>query len=129
MEEYQPGVCNIGPAEQSKRRTVGYLGLVAGLLVAIAVPFTDLNPMWVLASSAPFYAGFLGLLQARARFCAGFGLAGVYDITDDGGHRMDVEDATARKADRRRALVLQFQAVLLSVLAASVVYVLVLVLS
>lgn len=122
MVEYEPGVCNIGPAERSKRRYVGYLGFLAGMLVVIAVPLARLQPLWLLASAAPFYAGFLGVLQARSGFCAGFGLAGVYDVTEAGEERIDVNDPDARKADRRKALALQFEAVGLSVVAAGVVY-------
>lgn len=122
MVEYEPGVCNIGPAEQSKRRYIGYLGIAAALLMSIAVPLLQLPPIWFLASAAPFYGGFIGLLQARSSFCAGFGLAGVYDVSEAGEERTDVNDAEARKADRRKALILQLAAVTLSVVAAGIVY-------
>lgn len=122
MVEYEPGACNIGRAERTKRRYLGYLGFLAGALVVVAVPLARLDPLWLLASAAPFYGGFLGLLQARAGFCAGFGLAGVYDVSEAGESRRDVTDADARKADRRKALTLQLEAAGLAVVAAGVVY-------
>lgn len=123
MVAYEPGTCNIGPAERSKRRYIGYLGFLAGLAVVVAVPILRLDVIWVLASAAPFYAGFLGLLQARAGFCAGFGLAGVYDVSQGGGERRDVADPEARRADRWRAVTMQLEAVGLSVVLSGVLYV------
>lgn len=41
--EYQPGVCNIGPAEIGRRRRAGHVGIIAAMallagLVAIGAP-------------------------------------------------------------------------------------------
>lgn len=122
MVTYEPGECNIGPAERRKRRYAGYVGFLAAAVVVVAVPLLELDPIWLLASAAPFYGGFLGILQARASFCAGFGLAGVYDVSDDGTDRIEVPDAAARRADRTRSLVMQLQAVALGVVLSGVVY-------
>ena len=122
MAEYQPGQCNIGPAERTRRRYVGYLGFLVGVLVVIAVPLLELEPLWLFVSAAPFYGGFLGVLQSRARFCAGFGLAGVYDVTENGGDRVEVADPDDRSADRRKSVVLQLQAVVLAVTLSGALY-------
>lgn len=124
MVTYEPGECNIGPAERRKRRYAGYVGFLAGAAVVVAVPLLELDPIWLLASAAPFYGGFLGILQARESFCAGFGLAGVYDVSDDGTDRIEVPDAAARRADRTRSLVIQLQAVALGVVLSGAVYLL-----
>lgn len=122
MVTYEPGECNIGPAERRKRRYAGYVGFLAGAVVVVAVPLLEFDPIWLLASAAPFYGGFLGILQARASFCAGFGLAGVYDVSDEGTDRIEVPDAAARRADRTRSLVIQLQAVALGVVLSGVIY-------
>lgn len=122
MVAYEPGQCNIGPAERSKRRTIGYLGFIAGVVVVVAVPALRLDPLWMLASAAPFYAGFIGILQARSSFCAGFGLAGVYDVSESGEARLDVDDPDARTADKKKALILQLEAVGLSVVLSGAIY-------
>lgn len=122
MVTYEPGECNIGPAERRKRRYAGYVGFLAGAVVVVAVPLLGVDPIWLLASAAPFYGGFLGVLQARASFCAGFGLAGVYDVSDDGTDQIEVPDAAARRADRTRSLFMQLQAVALGVVLSGAIY-------
>lgn len=122
MVEYQPGQCNIGPAERRKRRYAGYVGFLLGVVVVVAVRLLEVEPLWLLTSAAPFYGGFLGVLQSRSSFCAGFGLAGVYDVSESGDGRIDVADPKDRRADRKQALVLQLQAVVLAVLLSGAIY-------
>lgn len=103
QDGYQPGVCNIGPAEIRRRRQVGYLGIagsvaLGGLLVAVDAP-----PVARLLVAVPAAAGLEGLIQARLRFCAGYGMAGLRNLGEL-GEAESVEDAEARTADRRGAL-------------------------
>lgn len=100
--EYQPGVCNIGPAEIARRMRAGHIGLVGtlgllGLLVAIDAP-----SITRLAIAVPAVIGASGYLQARLKFCAGFGSIGVFNF-DSVGETHAVVDEAARAADRRRA--------------------------
>ena len=99
---YRPGVCNIGPAEVAMRRRAGHLGLGAtigtvALLVLVGAPRAAR-----LAVALPAAASASGYLQARARFCAGFGSRGVFNFGEL-GHTVDVADAEARALDRARA--------------------------
>ncbi len=100
---YEPGVCNIGPAEIARRRRAGHSGLIAtiGLLGALAAvkapPFTRFTVALPAAVAAS------GYLQARLRFCAGFGSRGVYNFGEI-GPMLEVADDDARAADRVRAL-------------------------
>jgi hypothetical protein len=99
---YQPGVCNIGPAEIARRRRAGHVGLVAtvGLfagLVALGAP-----PVVRLVLVVPAAVAASGYLQARLRFCAGFGSAGVFNFGEV-GRTEQVADADARRRDRARA--------------------------
>jgi hypothetical protein len=101
-EGYQPGICNIGPAEIARRRRAGHVGvgaatvLLAGLVVAGAP-----RPSRLLVA-LPAAVAASGYLQARLRFCAGFGSQGVYNFGDI-GPTLHVEDAEARRRDRSRA--------------------------
>lgn len=101
--DYQPGVCNIGPAEIQRRRRLGYAGLAAAVLLGAALLALD-APAWSrLAVVLPLAAGLSGLIQARQRFCAGFGMAGLRNMGELGAHEA-VNDAEARAADRNKAL-------------------------
>ena len=101
--EYQPGVCNIGPAEIRRRRQTGYLGVGAAIALGAFLLVLD-APAWIrLAVALPLAAGFSGLIQARLRFCAGFAMAGLRNMGEL-GEQVRVEDAEARAVDRRKAM-------------------------
>lgn len=100
--EYRPGVCNIGPEEIARRRRSGHIGLVAtivtlAVLIAIGAP-----PLARLVVVIPATIAASGYIQARLKFCAGFGGAGVFNFGPLGTTET-VVDAAARAADRRRA--------------------------
>jgi hypothetical protein len=100
--EYRPGACNIGPAEIARRRRAGHVGLLAtvvalGVLVAIDAP-----PAARLIVGLPAAVAASGYLQARLRFCAGFGSRGVFNFGPL-GQTQKVADGDARAQDRSRA--------------------------
>lgn len=101
--EYRAGACNIGPAEIAARRRSGYLGLAAAAGLAVALVAVDAPDAarWLVA--LPLAGGAIGLLQARFRFCAGYAFAGMRNLRELGAAER-VEDASDRRADRRRAL-------------------------
>jgi hypothetical protein len=101
--EYQPGACNIGPAEIARRRRAGHTGLLAavGLFAAlVAVGGPDWTRFLV---AIPAIGAASGYLQARLRFCAGFGAAGVFNFGDLGPTEHVASDAD-RARDRTRAV-------------------------
>ena len=100
--DYQPGACNIGPAEIARRRRSGHIGLITtvalfAILVAIGAP-----PIARLLVAIPAIISASGYLQAYFKFCAGFGAAGVYNFGDVG--EVDkVADAASKALDRAKA--------------------------
>lgn len=100
---YQPGVCNIGPAEIRRRRQAGWIGLVSAVALAIILVALGAPSIVRLLVAIPAAAAISGFLQARLHFCAGFGMAGVQNLGELGA-RQRVEDDAARAADRRKAL-------------------------
>ena len=99
-DDYQPGVCNIGPAEIARRRRVGHLGLIAAiglfvLLVALGAP-----AIARLLVALPAGLAAAGYLQARMRFCAAFATAGIHGEI---GATHKVEDAESLRTDRATA--------------------------
>ena len=100
---YQPGVCNIGPAEIQRRRRAGHAGVIAtsatlALLVAIDAPAISR-----LVLTAPAAIAASGYLQARSRFCANYGWRGIFNVGAIGDDAR-VGDSAARAADQRRAV-------------------------
>lgn len=100
--EYRPGACNIGPAEIARRRRTGYLGLAAAALLAVFLLAIDAPSTARLLVGIPLAGSAMGFLQARFRFCAGFGMAGVRNFGALGSVDR-VEEAAARHADRMKA--------------------------
>jgi len=117
--EYQPGVCNIGPAQQRRRLLLGaasFLLAVALVAAVVAVGW----PRWtLLAAVFPLYGAAMGFFQYRERFCVGFAGIGVFDV---GGGTNQVLDEAALAADRKRAVVLNAKSLAVGVVGAVLTY-------
>jgi hypothetical protein len=99
---YQPGICNIGPAEIARRRRAGHVGLIAAValltvLIAIGAP-----PLARLFVALPAAAAASGYLQARLKFCAGFGSRGIFNFGPV-GQTEQAPEGNARARDRARS--------------------------
>jgi len=101
---YEPGVCNIGPAEIAARRRSGHVGLVATLVALVVLVALDAPPAWRLLLFLPAAAAAGGYLQAIFRFCANFGLRGLFNFSDQLRKTERVLPIGARARDRRKAL-------------------------
>ncbi len=101
--EYQPGVCNIGPAEIARRRRAGHLALVVAVVLLAALVATNAPAMFRLLVALPAAGAVSGYLQARWKFCAGFAARGQFNFGPV-GDTGEVTDENAHRRDRRRAL-------------------------
>jgi len=100
--DYQPGVCNIGPAEIARRRRAGHIGLVAALALFAVLVAID-APNWTrLVIAMPVVIAASGYIQARLKFCAGFGSRGIFNFGEVGPAERVADDAD-RARDRARA--------------------------
>lgn len=112
---YEPGVCNIGPAEIKARRTLGWVGLVATVAALVAFVALDApDPVRVLVA-IPAAIAANGFLQAALHFCVGFAMKGLYNLDRSVGQTESVMQQEFRAADRKKGL----QIVGLSVLIAA----------
>jgi hypothetical protein len=117
--EYQPGVCNIGPAQQRRRLLLGIASLLLAVGLVAAVVAVGW-PRWALLLSVfPLYGAAMGYLQYRERFCVGFAGIGVFDVGDGTNQ---VLDEAALAADRKRAVRLNAKSVAVGVVGAVVIY-------
>jgi hypothetical protein len=102
---YQPGVCNIGPAEIRRRRTSGYVGLgVAVVFLVIAFALGWAAP-WRLLVALPVFLSAQGFLQAAFRFCVGFASRGLFNFGELGSEET-IHDKEFRRKDQRKALLI-----------------------
>src|SRR5262245_8225675 len=100
--DYQPGVCNIGPAEIARRRRSGHVGAIASVILLLALVAIGAPPLFRLLLVIPVAVSASGYLQAYLKCCAGFGAAGVYNFGDV-GTTDKVVDAAAKSRDRRKS--------------------------
>jgi hypothetical protein len=105
--EYQPGVCNIGPAEIARRRRAGHTGVIAAIALFAALVVIG-APDWTrFLVAIPAIGAASGYLQARLRFCAGFGSMGVFNFGELGPTERVSSDGD-RARDRMRAFQIGF---------------------
>jgi hypothetical protein len=113
LGRYQPGACNIGPAEIARRRRAGWVGLGVALAWAVGALFLGGGPLVRFGVVLPLAGAFVGFLQARRRFCAAYGFLGLRNFGPLGRAEV-VEDPEARRRDRAAALRLVGEALLLA---------------
>jgi hypothetical protein len=99
---YQPGICNIGPAEISRRRRAGHVGLLATVFLLTVLIAIGAPPLARLAIAVPAAVAASGYLQAWFKFCAGFGSRGIFNFGPVGQTKQAL-DAADRARDRARA--------------------------
>ena len=102
IDEYRPGVCNIGPEEIARRRRSGHIALIATMVAFVVLVAIGAPPLARLLLVLPAGAAASGYLQAWLRFCAGFGARGVFNFGPVGPMH-EVLDADAKARDRSRA--------------------------
>jgi hypothetical protein len=98
MSEYRPGVCNIGPAEVARRRRAGHAAAAATLALAAVLVLARAPRPARLLLALPAAAAASGYIQARRRFCAGFGSRGIRNFGQLGAWEA-VPDPADRAAD------------------------------
>ena len=99
---YRAGTCNIGPAEIAMRRRAGHVALGVAIVALAVLVAIDAPPLTRLLVALPAAAAASGYLQARFKFCAGFGSKGIYNFGEL-GQTVEVDDADARQRDKTRS--------------------------
>lgn len=122
--EYIPGVCNIGPAEIRMRRMSGYLGITTTIVLFILFYFVPVDSLVRLVVFLPAALAASGFLQARLHFCARFGMAGLFNVSDDMKQHQTVDQAEYRRKDQQKALTIIVVSAAFGVVAAVIAYLL-----
>ena len=124
-DQYNPGVCNIGPAEISRRTRSGWVGVGATLLLWVVFWLFHVPAPWRLLLFFPAVVGATGFLQAAMHFCAAFGMQGIFNFGPEIGKTDTVEQAEYRRKDRQKALLIGLYAFLIGLAIAVAAFVLV----
>ncbi|MEI6648118.1 MAG: hypothetical protein WCO08_00615 [Actinomycetes bacterium] len=107
---YQPGVCNIGPQEIRRRRLVGYFGLLITIATAFLLQQHHSSRITRFSIFFPAMVFSFGWIQAKKKFCMGFGLAGTFNFGKLGNlDRIEME--VFRKQDRDTVIKMALQAI------------------
>ena len=120
MSEYIAGTCNIGPDEIKRRKTFAVAGFVLFLVSLVGAFSSHATHYTRLGTFIPAMLFATGFVQARKKFCLAFGLAGTFNFSKV-GQINKVLTPDERKADRRTALSILFQAFLLAAAMTAIV--------
>jgi len=101
-DRYRSGTCNIGPEEVARRRRAGHAGLIATVVLLAVLLALHVPPVFRLGVFVPAAGAAIGYLQAWFRFCAAFGVRGVYNFGPL-GRTSSVDNPAAVAADRAMA--------------------------
>jgi len=115
MSEYISGACNIGPAEIKRRKQGAYLGGALYLIVSISLIASDASMsarLWVFLPAALFAVGYI---QSKRKFCVAYGFLGIFNF-EKLGKTTKIKVNQELKADRKYAIKLSVQALLLAII-------------
>jgi hypothetical protein len=99
---YQPGICNIGPAEIARRRRAGHVALLVTVVFLVILVAISAPPLARLLVALPAAGAASGYLQAALKFCAGFGSRGLFNFGPVGPTEQAL-DPVDRARDKARA--------------------------
>jgi len=111
--DYIPGTCNIGKSEIRQRQFVALVGAFLTLFIGIGLLSNeDPNPprFFIFFPALIFSIGFV---QTRKKFCLAYGFAGTFNFGRL-GKASRVASAEDKKADRKMAISILRQSVLLA---------------
>jgi hypothetical protein len=120
---YQPGVCNIGPAEIRQRRLSGWIGAVVTVIAVAALVIFHVPAPWRLLAGLPAILAATGFLQAALHFCVNFGMRGLFNVDAALGETESVMEADFRRADQRKAVQIIVYSVLIGIAVALIAFV------
>ncbi len=112
-QEYVAGSCNIGNGEVRRRQVVALAGAVISATSLVGLLNTDASRSARISLFFPLMVFAIGFIQSRKKFCLAYGFMGTFNFGKL-GQISRVSDPTAKKADRKTALTILAQSVLLA---------------
>jgi hypothetical protein len=124
MSKYQPGVCNIGRAEITRRKRLGWIGATATVVLWLLLVLFHAPTVWRLVLLFTTTIAAAGFLQAYMHFCAAFGFRGISNMGAKLGRVETVGEEEFRRLDKEKALRIAAYSILVAVLIVITVFVL-----
>ncbi|HSY77193.1 MAG TPA: hypothetical protein VK890_10075 [Bacteroidia bacterium] len=100
---YIPGVCNIGKQEIKRRRNGAIFGTILTTIIIAILLLSHTDKLWRFLVFLPLVSVGIGFQQWYYKFCAGFGMKGVFNFKEL-GESISVEQAEMLKADKAKAI-------------------------
>ena len=114
MSEYIAGACNIGPSEIKRRRQGALIGAILFAVTTLLFVITDAPTGTRLLVFIPALLFAVGMIQSRKRFCVAYGFLGVFSL-EKLGATTKITINQDLKADRKYAVKLLTQSILISI--------------
>jgi hypothetical protein len=124
MSKYQPGVCNIGRAEITRRKRLGWIGAIATAVLLLLLVLFHAPKVWRLVLLFTTSIAAAGFLQTYMHFCAAFGFRGISNMGTKPGRAETVREEEFRRLDKEKALRITSYSILVAVLIVIAVFVL-----
>ena len=118
--EYISGVCNIGPAEIRKRRTVAIVGFFLILVGIASIHQRHTSHLARISIFLPAIIFSIGFVQSRKMFCLAFGFMGTFNF----GKSRDLARVASpedRARDRKTALSILAESAAIAVVITAIV--------
>lgn len=112
-QEYVPGSCNIGKGEIKRRQLVAIIGAAVSLSSFIGLISSGADRTARISLFVPLFVFAIGFVQSRKKFCLAFGFLGTFNFGSL-GQISRVSDPIAKKADRKTAISILAQSLLLA---------------
>jgi hypothetical protein len=112
-QEYVAGSCNIGNGEVRRRQVVALAGAVISATSLVGLLNTDAARSARISLFFPLMVFAIGFIQSRKKFCLAYGFMGTFNFGKL-GQISRVSDPIAKKADRKTALTILAQSILLA---------------
>ena len=112
-QEYVAGSCNIGNGEVRRRQVVALAGAVISATSLVGLLNTDASRSARISLFFPLMVFAIGFIQSRKKFCLAYGVMGTFNFGKL-GQISRVSDPVAKKADRKTALTILAQSILLA---------------
>lgn len=115
-QAYIPGMCNINKAEVAYRKKAMWFGIVVSVVVlAVMIGFALPIVVRVLLF-VPIYIAAIGYLQVKNKFCVAYGASGKQNASEGSDNALEVAEAEAKAADKKKSQKMNLQAFGISVI-------------